>query len=66
METNYKNPPKSPFFKGGLTQAQACGFQSLAQSQAVWEPFPPFSKGGSGGILFSSDYPMSPEFGGKC
>ncbi len=50
MRSDFRNPPKSPFFKGGLTQAKACGYQTPNHDE-VWGAFPPFLKGGSGGIF---------------
>ena len=50
MKSNLGNPPKSPFFKGGLTQAKACGYQNRI-IYGEWEAFPPFINGGSGGIF---------------
>jgi hypothetical protein len=52
MQSDFGNPPKSPFFKGGLAQAQACGYQNPIM-HGEWEAFPPFIKGGSGGIFRS-------------
>jgi hypothetical protein len=50
MKSNLGNPPKSPFSKGGLMQAKACGCQHPT-IHGDWEAFPPFIKGGSGGIF---------------
>jgi hypothetical protein len=43
MKSNLGNPPKSPFFKGGL--------KSPTLNNVGWSVFPPFAKGGSGGIF---------------
>jgi len=50
MKSNLGNPLESPFFKGGLTQAKACGYQNPT-THREWEAFPPFIKGVSGGIF---------------
>ena len=49
MKTDFKNPPKSPFRKGGLLQPE---LPELKKSLEI----PPFGKGGSGGICLTVHY----------